>query len=98
MKTVVTEHTLARTGGELLRAVERIQRKIALRLEQKGPGLFVDLHQCYGVMAEELNKEFLDAVHANDDEQALIEAIDVAVAAIWTVASIQSQMGLGDEA
>lgn len=39
-------------------------------------------HEAYGIIAEEFNKEFLDAIHADDHDQARKEAIQIAAMAI----------------
>ena len=50
--------------------------------------LFVDKHQIYGIVAEEL-KELMDALHGNDIDGMKRELKDIAVAAIWGIASIE---------
>jgi len=57
------------------------------RIEKHGSGAFSNAHEGLGVIAEEYH-ELLEAVRTNDQEQVAREAIDVAVAAIWTVVSL----------
>lgn len=65
---------------EALAIVER-ELEYALRLH---PRPYASLHEAYGIMSEE-RKEFLDAIHANDDAHALVEAAQIAATAIRTL-------------
>ena len=88
MKTVTTEHGRADTLDALYCAIDAVKKKINFRLDQKGDGLFVDKHQIYGIVAEEV-KELMDALHGNDIEGMKRELKDIAVAALWGIASIE---------
>lgn len=87
LKTVTTNHDLAQTVKALNHGKDLAMDKVMYRLKQKGPGLFIDRHQIYGVIAEEVN-ELLDAIHNNDLENMEEELIDVVVAALWGLASL----------
>ena len=56
------------------------------QIEKKGSGAFASMHECLGALTEEMH-EFEHAVHDNDETQAARELIDLAVEAIWGVAS-----------
>lgn len=74
--------------------IDRTLRKILLKLRadlrSKGRGAFVSSHEIYGILAEELNVELLDAIHANDPQQIQKELIDVAVGALFALASYEA--------
>ena len=86
--TFTTGHNYTETREHLYDAQESVGKKIDYRLNQKGAGLFVDPHQIYGIVAEEV-KELMDALHGNDIEGMKRELTDIAVAAIWGIASIE---------
>lgn len=65
---VAIDDALAKVRAELVRATQL-----------HGP--MHTMHEAYGVIAEEFNKEFLDAVHANDAPQARKELVQVAAMA-----------------
>lgn len=89
MRTVTTTHNTADTIDALFSAQNAVDRKIRERLVQKGAGLFVDPHQIYGIVAEEA-KELMDALHKNNLDGMRDELADIAVAAIWGIASIDA--------
>jgi hypothetical protein len=66
-----------------------VLKKIETRLYAKGSGLFVDKHQIWGIIDEEM-REFKDEIHLNNVQKARVELIDIAVAAIWGIASIDA--------
>lgn len=74
--TATINAVLALAGAELTRA---------MRLH----GPMHSMHEAYGVIAEEFNKEFLDAVHANDADQARKELIQVAAMALRAVIDVR---------
>lgn len=71
------------------RALEAVKQNLLMRMNKKGRGAFISSHEIYGILAEELNKELLDAMHANDAKQFVKELIDVAVGAIFALASYE---------
>jgi NTP pyrophosphatase (non-canonical NTP hydrolase) len=62
----------------LLKASEIIMTQIGKRLDQHGRGAYVSSHETLGFMQEEY-KEFVYAVHSNDDDHISAELEDVAV-------------------
>jgi hypothetical protein len=66
-----------------------IRDRLDARLQQKGDGIFMSPHEIWGVMDEEM-LEFKDAVTANDMQHVYLELIDIAVAAIFGLVSIQT--------
>lgn len=71
----------------LLGVYEAVTNKMGIRIKEKGQGAFSGPHEIYGVLAEEVN-ELLDAIHENDKEQVVNELYDVAVTALFGIASI----------
>ncbi len=96
MRTVTTDHTKADTIDALYDAIERVKYKMRKRIEEKGAGLFVDPHQIYGIVAEEF-KETMDALHKNNLDGMKDELVDIAVAAIWGIASIEAIIDMEDD-
>lgn len=70
------------------RAAIREQLAAALdrRCVKHGDGAFHGPHEGFGVIAEEID-ELLEAIRSNDRRRVHDEAMDVAVAALWLVAS-----------
>lgn len=66
-----------------------IKRKTEHRLKQKGRGIFISSHETLGILSEEFN-EFGAAVQSNDPIYQANELLDVAVAAVLGLASIES--------
>ena len=64
-----------------------VKQKLAARLVQKGRGTFVSRHEILGVAAEEF-AEVIEAVHSGTDEDVIQELLDLAVAAVFGIASI----------
>jgi len=95
-KTVTTAHSLAETQKYLDEAIVIVRRKIEYRLKQKGSGLFIDKHQIAGIIDEEL-RELKDGVHSNDLANIESETTDIAVAAIWGLASMIADDPQGGE-
>jgi len=58
------------------------------KIEEKGDGIFVSTHEIRGALEEEVN-EHLDAVHNDNVEEQMNELFDIAVCAIWGVASLR---------
>lgn len=68
--------------------LSEVHDKLIYRLNKKGYGVYCSNHETYGIIAEEFNKELLDALHANDDVQFRSELLDVAVGAIFGIISM----------
>ncbi len=76
------------TFNALGEALGEIGRMVSLRLQEKGDGAYAGPHECYGIIAEEFEKELLDALHANDRQAFRKELLDIAVACAIGMASI----------
>ena len=75
-RPVITEDTLNEVCKEQLVELHR-------RLESKGYGSFASIHEGFGVISEEVNKELLDDIHANNHAGIYKELLDVEVACIF---------------
>lgn len=71
------------------RVLAAVRENLQGRMAKKGRGSFVSSHEIYGILAEELNKELLDEVHANNPNQIQKELIDIAVGSIFALASYE---------
>ena len=71
------------------RQLENLGKALRSALDTKGPGAFHSSHEAFGVLIEEVD-EMKEALRAGDAEGFANEAMDVAIAALFTVASIQS--------
>lgn len=81
------------TRSECDFAIKLVTEKLYKRLEEKGWGKFSSTHETYGVLAEEFNKELLDALTGNDAQEFGEELIDIAVAAIFGLVSLMPTKG-----
>lgn len=68
-------------------AFAALRMNLMERLAQHGDGPFHNLHEVFGVISEEVNHEMMLALHRNDPDGFTNEVLDVAVAAVWTIAS-----------
>ena len=59
------------------------------RIAEKGDVGFASIHECSGVIDEEVS-EMKEAVGNNDHIEFDKECADIAVAAIWSIASLRS--------
>jgi hypothetical protein len=72
------------------RAIRDLGIKLEYRLNQKGHGTFASNHEILGIIQEELT-EYEAAIHTNAcNEEKIKELEDIAVAALFGIASIQS--------
>ena len=71
----------------LLNTIEALTVKIGQRIEQHGRGAYVSHHEMLGIVTEEY-KELIDAVQSNDPVDVGNELMDVAVSAIYSIASM----------
>ena len=77
--TVTEEHLQA--------TMERVEYVLRHRIAKVGSGAYASRHEALGVIAEEYH-ELVDAVRDNNNRQRFIdECFDVAVAAIFALAS-----------
>ena len=67
-------------------AVVAVVAWLKYQIQQKGDGAYASPHEALGVIQEEFD-EFKVACHNNDPHEFVKEAIDIAVGAIWAVAS-----------
>jgi NTP pyrophosphatase (non-canonical NTP hydrolase) len=82
----------------LLAAVEALTVNLGRRIEEKGRGVFVSSHETLGAVTEEY-QELIDAVRQNDPVEVGEELMDIAVAAVFGVASmLQKEEELVNEA
>lgn len=68
-------------------AVKRVMGNLTRRLVQHGDAAYAGSHEALGTITEEYF-EFVGAVQSNDPVEIMKEASDIAVAAIWTVATM----------
>ena len=94
-RTVTTKHTEEQTRQGLKEAMDAVSKKMDMRLHAKGPGFFIDRHQVWGLLDEEVG-EFKDEIHRKDPHKARIELIDIAVAALWGIASFDASYNCRD--
>ena len=78
------------TAHDLDHAVSVVHEKLRYRADQKGLGTYASIHEALGILMEEM-KEFTDEVHAKNSRQKQVEELkDIAVGAIWAIASIHT--------
>lgn len=76
--------------NNLLAAIKDVEDKLIFRAKQKGLGAMASNHEILGIIDDEL-QEYRDEVHAKSkDEKKIEELKDIAVAAIFGIASIKS--------
>ena len=68
------------------KVIELVLKKLQKKMTKKGMGGFVSSHEGYGVVMDEF-VELGEAVHDNDIDGVINEIVDIAVAAIWSIAS-----------
>lgn len=80
-------HTIPETF--IKESIDRIVKRIEEKTAKHGGHGYESTHEIYGILAEEFNKELLKEVHDNNIEGFENELIDVAVSAIWGLASMR---------
>jgi NTP pyrophosphatase (non-canonical NTP hydrolase) len=70
-------------------ALALVKRALEARLAQKGELTFASSHEVYGILAEEMN-ELLYAVRENNQHYQREELIDLAIAAIFGIVSLDA--------
>lgn len=71
-------------------ALDSVSRKLAYRIEKKGSGSMASSHEILGIIVDEV-EEYRDEVHSKSFSALKVEELkDIAVAAIFGIASIQS--------
>ena len=73
---------------DITKAIMLVKVKIGIRLKEKGRGSYIGNHETYGILAEEFNKELLDALCADDDQGFHGELLDIVVGGIFGMASM----------
>ncbi len=83
-----TRHQL--TWHDLEGALQQVAEKFDFRIKQKGNGSLASSHEILGIIEDEV-QEYRDEVHAKASADKKVEELkDIAVAAIFGIASIQS--------
>ncbi len=79
------------TKTDLQDAIEDVAVKTEYRAKQKGMGVMCSGHEILGIIQDEV-QEYRDKVHAKSavHDDKIEELKDIAVAAIWGIASMQS--------
>ena len=80
---------LISNGGATDSAFKTVRDALEQRLEEKGCHSFTSSHEISGVLKEG-SDEMWDAVHLNSNQLLRKELIDIAVAAIWGIVSIDA--------
>lgn len=75
---------------DLIGALDEVEEKLRFRANQKGLGTMASTHEILGIIEDEV-QEYRDEVHAKSEGEKKIEELkDIAVAAIFGIASIKS--------
>lgn len=76
---------------DYVNAVSELKEKLKFRVAQKGYSSYSSVHEILGLLTDEL-QEYRDEVHGNKlgREEQVQELLDIAVGAIWGIASIRS--------
>ena len=75
------------TEEDLLGAMRALESALSVRVKEKGNGSFISLLEMHGSLDQELI-EFKDEVHAKEEDKALLEILDLAVACVFGFASV----------
>ena len=82
-------NTVPQTNWE--RTLTEVSFELDRRIAEKGNHASASLHESWGVIAEEFD-EFKVAVQENDTLSARSELLDIAVAAVWALASLETEV------
>ena len=74
-------------------AFDVVEIKLNERLLEKGIGACGSTHEALGVITEEYY-ELVHAVESNDKDAFIDEVLDIAVAAVWVLASVSPHRSL----
>jgi len=78
------------TTGSLESALDEVAEKLEYRAAQKGLGAMASNHEIYGIIRQETS-EYEEAIHKRlTDDEKVEELKDIAVAALFGIASIRS--------
>jgi len=75
----------------LAKTILLVDEVLKARMKQKGEHAFVSIHEILGIVDEE-HDELKDAVRENNPGKVQAELIDIAVGAIWGIASIEEDV------
>lgn len=73
----------------IARVLEIVEKRLKQRIKEKGPHGLASFHEGLGLLAEEYH-ELMDAARSNDNGLIRYETEDIAVAAIYILASMDS--------
>lgn len=79
------------TTKEAFDYVESLKAAILKRLERHGYGIAVSPHEVLGIILEEVD-ELIDEVRGNDLQNQYDELVDIAIAAVFGMISIQKRI------
>lgn len=77
------------TADGINRTFMQVQNKTQDRLNEKGTGILISRHEALGVIAEEYN-ELIRAVESGSQAEVEDELVDITVAGIVSLASLQT--------
>ena len=78
------------TELDFAKAIDGVEVKLEYRQEQKGMATYASIHEALGILQEEMT-EFENEVHSKASRDLQVEELkDIAVGAIWAIASIRS--------
>mgnify|MGYP000891256608 CR=1 FL=1 len=79
------------TPQDFNKALDGVKEKFFYRIGQKGCGTMASNHEILGIISQEV-QEYNDSIHQRlSDSDKIEELKDIAVAAIFGIASIESQ-------
>lgn len=82
---------MATTEKEVYNLIDTLKIVAKRRLDKHGYGLAAGPHEIFGIIAEEMD-ELTDEMRSNDHQKFTDELIDVAIAAIFGIVSMQVRM------
>jgi hypothetical protein len=76
-------------------ALDEIEGKLNFRQKQKGMHSYASIHECLGILEEEM-MEFREEVRdnlktENQRERQIQELLDIAVGCVWSIASLRAK-------
>ena len=80
------QHRKEISDESLDKAIAFVIKLLRSRLDEKGKKIFASRHECFGSITEEYH-ELVEAVRSNEHIEFDGECADVAVAAIFSIAS-----------
>lgn len=80
------------TAGLMEKAKAEVDARLRKRIEEKGSKGFASEHEAYGKLAEELLELQMGIWKRSSTEEKISELEDIAVGAIWAIASYHAGM------